>query len=167
MASGQAWDQGPRDCWGDLRVGPAGGRSTPSDASRRLARMGRDRAPGPRGRRSSRGSGLGCRVYGVRARPFAGEGRGVGGLGDRTWRPIVLAAVCPAPGDTAEVGEERQQGRFRHVTNYTPEASGGTRKRHFLRVPSDAKTAREVAIVDVWGWARDTQTAQGIRISRA
>src|SRR5207245_10763483 len=118
----QGWDYGPRDCWGVLRVGPAGGRPTPSDASRRLARVGGDRAPRPRGRRSSRGSGRGCRLYGLRARPFAGEGRGVGGLGDRTWRPIVLSGVCPALGDTAEVGEERPQGRFRYVTNCTPEA---------------------------------------------
>ena len=35
------------------------------------------------------------------------------------------------------------------MTNCTPEADG-TRKRHFLRVRSDAKTAREVGSVDVW-----------------
>ena len=34
------------------------------------------------------------------------------------------------------------------MTNCTPEADG-TRKRHFFRVPN-AKTARKVAIVDVW-----------------
>src|SRR5437867_3515713 len=38
-------------------------------------------APRPRGRRSSRGSGLGCRQYGIRARPFVGGGRSAAGVG--------------------------------------------------------------------------------------
>src|SRR2546427_7710644 len=120
MAAGQARDQGPRDCWGDLRVGPAGGRSTAHDASRWLARLGSDRAAGRRRRCSNRGGGLGRGVYGLRARPFVGDGRGVVGISYRALRPIVRAGVCPVLGDTAEVGEERKWGRRRHMTNRTP-----------------------------------------------
>src|SRR5207247_944423 len=121
MAAGQARDQDPRDCWGHLRVGPAGGRSAAHDTSRWLAHLGGDRAPGLRGRRSNGGGGLGRGVYGLRARPFVGGGRGVVGLSYRARRRIVRAGVCPALGDTAEVGEEREQGRRRYVTNRTPE----------------------------------------------
>src|SRR5439155_9674925 len=151
MASGQARVQGPRTYWGDFRVGSAGGRETAHHASRRLASLGGDRAPGHRGRRSSRRSGLGCREYGLRTRPFACRGRGVVGLGYRTWRPIVRAGVCPALGDTAEVGEERERGRLRHVTNRTPEADG-TRKRQFLDPRMPVATSRSSLIAGSKPW---------------
>src|SRR5207245_11313462 len=76
---------------------------------------------GGRRRRSNRGGGLGRVVYGLRARPFVGGGCGVDGLSNQARRPIMRAGVYPGLGDTAEVGQERERGGRRHVTNHTPQ----------------------------------------------
>src|SRR3989441_11073345 len=150
MAAGQARDQDPRHCWGHLRVGPAGGRSTSHDASRRLARLGGDRAPGRRRRRSNRGGGLGRGVYGLRARPFVGGGRGVVGLSYRARRPIVRAGVYPGLGDTAEVGEEREQGRRQKVTNRTPQ-----NEQSELGAAVGTQTAISSRLIKLTAWNRN------------
>ena len=114
VASGHLRIQAPRDCRSYLRVGPAGRRSTAGDASRRLARLGGGRAPGPWRRRSSRGSDLGGSVYGLRIRPSFGGCRGLVGLGYRTSPAIFSAGAYAALDRATEVGEEREQERNRH-----------------------------------------------------
>jgi hypothetical protein len=87
-------------------VGALGGRPTASHASRRLARLGSDRAGGRRSRGACRRGHLGYGVHGLRSHPLACIGRVVDRLSHRTGHAFARESV-ETPSDGAGHGPHR------------------------------------------------------------